>query len=70
MTLCSSAAGLFLSNIKHTPFFFFPFNSCVFVPVAILETLYIGLFYPLFVWHLAGVPQGEVHSVAVVQIKG
>lgn len=70
MTLCSSAAGLFLSNIKHTPFSFFPFNSCVFVPVAILETLYIGLFYPLFVWHLAGVPQGEVHSVAVVQIKG
>lgn len=56
MTLCLSASGLFLS-IKY------PFYGCVFVLVAILETLYAGLFY-LFVWHLAGFPQGEVHAVA------
>lgn len=64
MTLRLSAAGLFLSNIKH------PLYGCVFVLMAILETLYAALFYLLFVWHLAGVPQGELHSVAVAQIKG
>lgn len=64
MTLCLSAVGLFLSSIKH------PFYGCVFVLLAILETLYVGLFYLLFVWHLAGFPQGEVHSEAAAQING
>lgn len=49
MTLCSSAAGLFLPSIKH---------SGVFMLMAILETVCVcvcvGLFYLLFVWHLAG----------------
>ncbi len=38
MTLCLSAAGLFLSDIKR------PFYSCVLVLVAILERVYAGLF--------------------------
>lgn len=42
----------------------------VFVLMAILETLYAGPFYLLFVWHLAGAPQGEGRSVAVAQMKG
>lgn len=46
-----------------------PFYGCVFVLISILERLYARLFYLLFVWHLVGVPQGEVHSVSVAEIK-
>lgn len=54
MTLCLSAAGPFLSNVKHS------FYTCVFVLVAISECM-PGFFNRcFFFWHLAGVPQGAV----------
>ena len=69
MTLCPSAAGPIF-------FFFYPTSNSLFTVVFLCLWLFrrhcmrAGLFYPLFVWHLAGVPQGEVLSVAPAQIKG
>lgn len=44
-------------------------RSC-FCPHAYFGHCMLGSFIFLFVWHLAVVPQREVHSVAVAQIKG
>lgn len=56
--------------------FFYPTSNTLFTVVFLCPWLFWRkcmlrfLFYLLFVWHLAGVPQGEVHSVAVARIKG